>query len=143
MLKPWALRRIQKVKSMVFLDPTMQSKPVAKVTTQTQAVQAQPGSRQTTKAKGDAAEAAALDFLQAQGLRLLQRNYRTPGRGGGEIDLILQESDSTVVFVEVRKRSLARFGGAMASVDRTKQRRLIFAARYFLSRWRQLPPCRF
>jgi len=61
----------------------------------------------TSKQSGDAAEDAALLFLQQQGLRLLQRNYRTPGRGGGEIDLILQESDSTVVFVEVRKRALA------------------------------------
>jgi putative endonuclease len=81
--------------------------------------------------------------LQQQGLRLLQRNYRTPGRGGGEIDLILQESDSTVVFVEVRKRALAQFGGALGSVGAVKQRRLVFAARFFLMRWRPLPPARF
>jgi len=37
----------------------------------------------TTKARGDAGEDEALAFLQARGLRLLQRNYRTPGRGGG------------------------------------------------------------
>ena len=99
--------------------------------------------KQTTKQSGDAAEDAALRFLQEQGLRLLQRNYRTPGRGGGEIDLILQESDSTLVFVEVRKRSQRQFGGALGSVSRTKQRRIVFAARYFLWRWQQLPPTRF
>jgi putative endonuclease len=99
--------------------------------------------KQTTKQSGDAAEDAALRFLQEQGLRLLQRNYRTPGRGGGEIDLILQESDSTLVFVEVRKRSQRQFGGALGSVSRTKQRRIVFAARYFLWRWPQLPPTRF
>ncbi|MBU3721611.1 MAG: YraN family protein [Limnohabitans sp.] len=99
--------------------------------------------KQTTKQSGDAAEDAALHFLQHQGLRLLQRNYRTPGRGGGEIDLILQESDSTLVFVEVRKRSQRQFGGALGSVSRTKQRRIVFAARYFLWRWQQLPPTRF
>ena len=98
---------------------------------------------QSTKQLGDAAENAALHFLQEQGLRLLQRNYRTPGRGGGEIDLILQESDSTVVFVEVRKRALAQFGGALGSVGAVKQRRLVFAARFFLMRWRPLPPARF
>ena len=98
---------------------------------------------QSTKQNGDAAEVAALIFLQQQGLCLLKRNYRTPGRGGGEIDLILQESDSTVVFVEVRKRSLSRFGGALASVGKTKQRRIIFAARCYLRGWRQLPPTRF
>jgi putative endonuclease len=99
--------------------------------------------KQTTKQSGDAAEDAALHFLQHQGLRLLQRNYRTPGRGGGEIDLILQESDSTLVFVEVRKRSQRQFGGALGSVSHAKQRRIVFAARYFLWRWQQLPPTRF
>lgn len=99
--------------------------------------------KQTTKQSGDAAEDAALHFLQHQGLRLLQRNYRTPGRGGGEIDLILQESDSTLVFVEVRKRSQRQFGGALGSVSRAKQRRIVFAARYFLWRWQKLPPTRF
>ena len=99
--------------------------------------------KQTTKQSGDAAEDAALRFLQHQGLRLLHRNYRTPGRGGGEIDLILQESDSTLVFVEVRKRSQRQFGGALGSVSRAKQRRIVFAARYFLWRWQQLPPTRF
>ena len=59
----------------------------------------------TTKQKGDAAEDAALRHLQAAGLRLLARNYRTPGRGGGEIDLILRAPDGTLVFVEVRQRA--------------------------------------
>ena len=68
----------------------------------------------TTKRIGDAAEDEALQYLQAQGLRLLVRNYRTPGRGGGEIDLIMQDQDSTVVFVEVRKRKSTRHGGAAA-----------------------------
>ncbi len=98
---------------------------------------------QTSKQSGDAAEDAALHFLQQQGLRLLQRNYRTPGQGGGEIDLILQETDGTLVFVEVRKRAQRQFGGALASVSRTKQRRIIFAARYYLCRFQRLPPARF
>lgn len=98
---------------------------------------------QTTKSKGDAAEEAALAYLQDQGLRLLQRNYRTPGRGGGEIDLIMQLPDSTVVFVEVRQRASRAFGGAGASVGSVKQRRIIFAARQYLMRWRRLPPARF
>ena len=110
---------------MGFLSPTNQS------------------GMQTTKQAGDAAENAALCFLQQKGLRLLQRNYRTPGRGGGEIDLILQESDGTLVFVEVRKRAQRQFGGALGSVSRAKHRRIVFAARYYLWRWRPLPPTRF
>jgi putative endonuclease len=76
-------------------------------------------------------------------LRLLQRNYRTPGRGGGEIDLIMRASDGTVVFVEVRRRSGASHGGAAASVSALKQRRIVFAARHYLMRLREPPPCRF
>ncbi len=97
----------------------------------------------TTKARGDAAESQALAYLQAQGLRLLMRNYRTPGRGGGEIDLIMQQSDGTVVFVEVRKRARAQHGGAAASVAWTKQQRLVRAAHYYLLRWPRLPATRF
>ena len=97
----------------------------------------------STKQLGDSAEDEARRFLQAQGLRLIARNYRTPGRGGGEIDLIMHAPDGTTVFVEVRKRSSLRHGGAAASVGGTKQRRIIFAARHYLMRLRELPPCRF
>ena len=97
----------------------------------------------TTKARGDAGEDEALAYLQSRGLRLLQRNYRTPGRGGGEIDLIMQTADGTVVFVEVRQRSRTDHGGAAASIGHVKQRRIIFAAQHYLLRWRRLPPTRF
>lgn len=55
----------------------------------------------------------------------------------------MREPDGTVVFVEVRARQQLTFGGAAASVNRQKQRRIIFTARYFLSRLNELPPCRF
>lgn len=97
----------------------------------------------TTKQRGDAAEAAALAHLQRQGLRLLQRNFRTPGRGGGEIDLIMREPDGTLVFVEVRQRASASRGGAGGSITALKQRRIVFAARHFLLRLGSEPPCRF
>jgi putative endonuclease len=97
----------------------------------------------TTKFKGDAAEDAALAHLQTAGLTLLQRNYRTPGRGGGEIDLIMRDRDGTLVFVEVRQRAGALFGGATASIGMTKRNRIIFAAKYYLMRLTRLPACRF
>jgi putative endonuclease len=97
----------------------------------------------TTKQAGDAAEEEALRHLQKAGLRLIERNYRTPGRGGGEIDLIMREPDGTVVFVEVRRRASATHGGAAASVGVGKQQRIIFAAKHYLMRQRSLPPCRF
>jgi len=97
----------------------------------------------TSKQAGDAAEESALRHLQQAGLRLLERNYRTPGRGGGEIDLVMRTPDGTTVFVEVRQRSNASHGGAAASISTTKQRRIIFAARHYLMRLREPPPCRF
>lgn len=102
----------------------------------------QPKTR-STKQVGDAAEALALQHLQRAGLLLLERNYRTPGRGGGEIDLIMRAPDGTCVFVEVRQRKTASHGGAAASVSAVKQRRIVFAARHYLMRLRSLPPCRF
>ena len=101
------------------------------------------GGAGTSKARGDRAEQLALDHLQRQGLRLVCRNFRTPGRGGGEIDLIMRERDGTLVFVEVRQRRSADHGGAAASIVPAKQRRIIFAARHFLARLDRLPPCRF
>ena len=99
--------------------------------------------RGSTKARGDAAEDAALDLLQAHGLRLLVRNYRMPGRGGAEIDLIVQAPDGTVVFVEVRQRSSVNWGGAGASIGAAKRARILRAAQHYLMRWRRLPPVRF
>ncbi len=97
----------------------------------------------TTKQSGDAAEDQALRHLQRAGLRLMERNYRTPGRGGGEIDLIMREPDGTTVFVEVRARKNNTHGGAAASISAIKQRRIVFAARHYLMRLREPPPCRF
>jgi len=100
----------------------------------------------TTKEAGDAGEARALAHLLANGLTLVQRNYRVargPHARGGEIDLIMRERDGTLVFVEVRTRRGASHGGAAASVSASKQRSLVLAAQYFLAALRTLPPCRF
>ena len=97
----------------------------------------------TTTARGQAGEDQALAYLQAHGLRLLGRNYRTPGRGGGEIDLILQESDGTVVFVEVRSRSHRDFGGAGGSIVYAKRQRVVRAAQQWLQAQGWQAPCRF
>ncbi|NIF25993.1 YraN family protein [Pantoea sp. Tr-811] len=90
---------------------------------------------------GQAAESQALDYLQGQGLQLLARNWRCKG---GELDLVMLDAD-TVVFVEVRYRLHAGFGGALGSIDGRKQKRLVLAATLFLqkeARWASYP-CRF
>lgn len=101
------------------------------------------GAGSTTRQQGNAAEDRALAHLQAAGLQLLVRNYRTPGRGGGEIDLVMRERDGTTVFVEVRSRASQAFGGAGASIGAVKQRRIVLAARHYLMRLASPPPCRF
>lgn len=92
---------------------------------------------------GDEAEARALAHLQCAGLQLVARNVKSPGRGGGEIDLIMREWDGTLVFVEVRHRHSSSHGGAAASVGGIKQKRIVFAARHYLARLPEWPPCRF
>ena len=87
---------------------------------------------------GDEGEAMAAQHLIRHGLRVVERNFRVKG---GEIDLICRDGDMTV-FVEVRRRASADFGGAAASVGATKQRRLILAARHWLARHGEVP-CRF
>jgi putative endonuclease len=97
-------------------------------------------------ARGVEGEDRALQHLQRQGLKLVQRNYRVargPNARGGEIDLILRDRDGTLVFVEVRARAGTSQGGAAASVGAAKQRSLVYAAQHYLQRLATPPPCRF
>lgn len=90
---------------------------------------------------GREAEDLALAFLNSRGLRLIERNYATRQ---GEIDLVMEDR-GTLAFVEVRHRNSARFGGAIESVDRRKQGRLIKAAEAYLQAHplQANRPCRF
>lgn len=77
---------------------------------------------------GSAAEVLAAHYLQQQHLKLLEKNFRCPY---GEIDLIMQDG-KTLVFVEVRMRSSASFGGAAMSVTPSKQEKLRRSAQRYL-----------
>jgi len=89
--------------------------------------------------RGAQAEHWAADYLLHQGLKAVTQNYRSRF---GEIDLIMRD-DNVLVFVEVRLRSNANFGGAAASVDHHKQQRLIRTAQQYLASLPRTPPCRF
>lgn len=94
-----------------------------------------------TQQLGARAEDRALACLLQSGLTLLERNAAS---ALGELDLVMRDG-ATVVFVEVRARADARYGGAAASVTPAKQRRLRRIAQQWLQaraggRW---PPCRF
>jgi putative endonuclease len=82
--------------------------------------------RTEKRKKGDQAEQLALDYLQNRQLLLLQKNFQVTA---GEVDLVMQDkTDGTLVFVEVRYRKNADFGGAAASITPKKQQRIIKAA---------------
>ncbi|MFT4520579.1 MAG: putative endonuclease [Halioglobus sp.] len=93
------------------------------------------------KSLGDKHEDKALNFLQAEGLRLVERNFASKY---GEIDIIAIE-DRQLVFVEVRCRSNRHFNSAAGSVDWRKQQRIIKTAQLFLQSHRDLAnlSCRF
>lgn len=90
-------------------------------------------------AAGARAEDLAADFLSRRGLAIVARNFRTRM---GEIDVIARDR-GTLVFVEVRLRSGAAFGGAAASITAAKRARLLAAADAYLATLDRVPPCRF
>lgn len=89
-------------------------------------------------ATGARAEELCAELMRRSGLRILARNWRCRA---GEIDLVAQDGD-TLVFVEVRLRRDASFGGAAESVGAAKRARLVAAARHYLA-GRPEVPCRF
>lgn len=91
---------------------------------------------------GQQAEARARAHLEAAGLVFIAANVRYRV---GELDLVMRDGQ-TIVFVEVRARASAAWGGAAASVDGRKQQRIRYAAQLWLQAHggRQgLPACRF
>jgi len=85
------------------------------------------------RAQGDAAEDRACRHLEGAGFTIVERNFRTRG---GEIDIVARKGD-VLVFVEVRSREDAGFGTPEESVTPAKRRRIVAAARRYLSK---VPP---
>jgi len=88
---------------------------------------------------GAQTELRAAQYLRQHGLKPVVQNYRSRF---GEIDLIMQDG-ATLVFVEVRLRRNADFGGAAASIDAHKQQRIIRTAQQYIAGLARIPPCRF
>ncbi|MBC7781199.1 MAG: YraN family protein [Proteobacteria bacterium] len=99
--------------------------------------------RTVRQATGSDGESRAAAHLEAAGLVIVARNWRCRF---GELDLVARESrpHDTLVFVEVRARASAAFGGARASITAAKQLRLVRAAEVYrqFTRSEDLP-CRF
>lgn len=80
--------------------------------------------------RGTQSELLAADFLQARGLKILERNFRCKT---GELDLVCLDHE-VLAIIEVRQRRSQEFGGALQSVTWCKQRKIIRATRYLLQR---------
>ena len=94
----------------------------------------------TRQQVGKTGESLAEQYLRGRGYRILARNARSPS---GELDLIAEDGD-VVVFVEVKARQTAAFGGAAYAVDPKKQARIVRQAAQYLARHRlQHRFCRF
>lgn len=90
---------------------------------------------------GTAYEQYAAEFLEAQGMKILARNYRIRT---GEIDLIARDG-TYLVFVEVKYRAGAGMGSPLEAVTTRKQQTILNTARHYLLRhgYSEDTPCRF
>ena len=80
--------------------------------------------------QGSNQEQRACEYLESHGLNLITQNFSCRM---GEIDLIMQDKNS-LVFIEVRYRANKQFGGAAASITKSKQRKIIKTALFYQQR---------
>jgi len=79
---------------------------------------------------GQNGEDYAVDFLTKKGFAIIERNYRY--RNSGEIDIIARK-DNLLIFVEVKKRRTAQYGGALYSLSSRKKKSMRFVAEQYLN----------
>lgn len=93
---------------------------------------------------GDAGEDLAVAYLEAQGYRIVTRNWRLASAElRGELDVVAA-CEGTLVFVEVKTRRGEAFGGPLLAVSRSKQAKVRALAAVFLrSSQRRAPLIRF
>lgn len=82
----------------------------------------------SSSSKGQLTESYAEQYLSKQGLTLIERNFHSRQ---GEIDLIMLDGD-TYVFIEVKYRKSKEFGGAIAAVSASKQKKIKHCVTFYL-----------
>ncbi len=96
----------------------------------------------TTRETGNATETFAANYLVKQGLIIQEKNIHSRM---GEIDIIMKD-DETFVFIEVKYRSSALFGGAISAISQQKQQKIRKTAAFYLQQCglnEYNTPCRF
>lgn len=84
--------------------------------------------KDTRKKFGFKGEDIACEYLEKQGYRLIERNFRTRT---GEIDLIMSQGPF-LIFVEVKTRRSSLYGDGRESITRQKQTRIKTTALHYL-----------
>ncbi|HEY6953398.1 MAG TPA: YraN family protein [Bacteroidota bacterium] len=93
-----------------------------------------------SKSKGDIGEQMATQFLEHEGCRILQRNYRYDR---GEIDIVAEDR-TELVFVEVKSRHTRTHGSPEEAVTPEKEQYLKRTAEgYLLEHGMEGRLCRF
>ncbi|MBN1795468.1 MAG: YraN family protein [Sedimentisphaerales bacterium] len=93
------------------------------------------------EALGNWGERRAEKYLKKKGMKILTRNYKCKT---GELDLVMVDTDGTVVFVEVKARASSDFAEAEDAINLPKKTKLSRTAQYFLKTQKiENRPCRF
>lgn len=80
------------------------------------------------KSKGDQGEAMAIQFLEKNGIQIVETNYRA---SHAEIDIIAKEGD-LILFVEVKTRAYTSYGRPEDFVGSKKQQLISYAANRYM-----------
>lgn len=89
------------------------------------------------KQLGNDSERLARKFLERQGYRLVQSNFRSKW---GEIDLIMRKGQE-LIFVEVRSKSTFRYGQPTETINDSKQGKIRKTAQLYLYQHQELEQC--
>lgn len=81
--------------------------------------------------QGNKAEEKAAAYLKEKGYKILARNFACKL---GEIDIIAQDKQNTIIFVEVKQRKTNLFGGGLAAVNKAKQKRITLTAAEYIKK---------
>lgn len=97
--------------------------------------------RQNNRQIGDKKEKFVCEWLETQGYRIVERNFRCRS---GEIDIVAREG-AYLVFIEVKYRRGAECGDPSEAVDRRKQQTISRVALFYLLRhgYAENTPVRF
>jgi putative endonuclease len=82
--------------------------------------------------RGQQGEQLARAYLERQGYRIQEHNYR---HRRGEIDIIAWDG-ATLVFVEVKTKGQEAFGYPQEMVDQRKQQTLVYGAMAYVQKHR-------